>query len=47
MAVGKYLSLEEARRTGRLNLFAKQHPCKANHMFWPVLDSMIKDSRGR
>ncbi len=26
MARGKYLSLEEARRMGRLDLFCKEHP---------------------
>lgn len=28
MAIGKYLSLEEARKKGKLKEFAKQHPSK-------------------
>ena len=30
MARGKYLSLEEARKSGKLDQFAKEHPSKAN-----------------
>lgn len=30
MSTGKYLSLEEARRTGQLDRFIKEHPSKGN-----------------
>lgn len=30
MARGKYLSLEEARRLGQLDRFAKEHPSKGD-----------------
>ena len=30
MARGKYLSLEEARRMGRLNRFCKEHPSQGD-----------------
>jgi hypothetical protein len=30
MARGKYLSLEEARKSGKLDRFAKEHPSKAD-----------------
>ena len=30
MAYGKYLSLEEARKLGKLKQFAKEHPSEAD-----------------
>jgi hypothetical protein len=30
MAIGKYLSLEEARREKKLDRFARQHPTKGS-----------------
>lgn len=30
MSIGKYLSLEEARRTDQLDRFIKEHPSKGN-----------------
>ena len=30
MAIGKYLSLEEARKKGKLERFAKEHPSVAH-----------------
>ncbi len=40
MSHGKYLSLEEARRKGKLKEFAKAHPSKADERFEPLLDAM-------
>ena len=43
MAQGKYLSLEEARRYGKLKQFAKEHPCKGDgEKFDRLLDAMVK-----
>jgi len=42
MAVGKYLSLEEARNSGKLARFAKEHPSKADERFWPLLKAAAK-----
>ena len=42
MAIGKYLSLEEARKKGKLKRFTKEHPSKADRRFWPLLDSIVK-----
>ena len=42
MARGKYLSLEEARRGGRLEHFAKQHPSRADGRFGPLLEAMAR-----
>ena len=42
MARGKYLSLEEARKSGKLARFAKDHPSKADKRFWPLLDVMAR-----
>ena len=42
MARGKYLSLEEARKLGKLDQFAKEHPAQADERFWPLLDAMAK-----
>ena len=45
MARGKYLSLEEARKTGKLDRFAKEHPSKADKArFERLLDAMTKSS---
>ena len=45
MAVGKYLSLEEARKTGQLDRFCKEHPSKADRKrFEALLDAMTKGS---
>jgi len=34
MSRGKYLSLEEARKSGKLDRFAKEHPSETNqHRF--------------
>lgn len=30
MSIGKYLSLEEARKAGKIDLFCKDHPSKGN-----------------
>ena len=30
MSVGKYISLEEARKKGELNQFTKEHPSRGN-----------------
>lgn len=41
MARGKYLSLEEARKAGKLDQFAKEHPSKADKArFERLLDAM-------
>lgn len=42
MAYGKYLSLEEARKSGKLKQFAKQHPSKETRAgrFDALLDTM-------
>jgi hypothetical protein len=41
MARGKYLSLEEARKTKSLGRFAKEHPSKADrNAFNALLDAM-------
>ncbi len=42
MAIGKYLSLEEARKKNLLDRFAKEHPSVADGRFWPLLNSIIK-----
>ena len=38
MAIGKYLSLEEARKKNLIDRFIKEHPSKADGRFWPLLD---------
>ena len=41
MSRGKYLSLEEARQTGTLDQFCKEHPAKAERpRFLALLDLM-------
>ena len=43
MARGKYLSLEEARKQGRLNRFCKEHPSEGDEeLFDRLLDAMAK-----
>lgn len=42
MARGKYLSLEEARKSGKLKQFAKEHPSKGDERFWPLLEAAAK-----
>ncbi len=42
MSRGKYLSLEEARNTGKLDRFAKEHPSQADGRFWPLLEVTAK-----
>lgn len=44
MATGNYLSLEEASKTGQLERFAKEPPCKAKKKdFDALLDAMTKE----
>ena len=40
MSQGKYLSLEEARKLGKLDQFAKENPSQADGRFWPLLDAV-------
>jgi hypothetical protein len=41
MSRGKYLSLEEARRTGQLTRFAKEHPSETDRTrFQRLLEAM-------
>ena len=50
MAIGKYLSLEEARKKGLLDRFAKEHPLKGSKaLFDRLLNAMAKtpESSGR
>jgi hypothetical protein len=43
MSRGKYLSLEEARKSGKLDRFAKEHPSKGDRKrFDRLLDEMSK-----
>lgn len=42
MGHGKYLSLEEARKLGKLKQFAKEHPSQADERFERLLDAMAK-----
>ena len=43
MSRGKYLSLEEARQSGNLDQFCKEHPAKAERpRFLALLDLMSK-----
>lgn len=44
MARGKYLSLEEARKQGKLDQFAKEHPSQADERFKPLLEALAKGS---
>lgn len=38
MARGKYFSLEEARRTGKIDQFCKEHPSRGD---WKLFDAMM------
>ncbi len=40
MAIGKYLSLEEARKLNKLKRFAKEHPSETDERFWPLLEAV-------
>lgn len=41
MSRGKYLSLEEARKSGKLEQFAKEHPSEGDQeLFERLLDAM-------
>ena len=41
MAHGKYLSLEEARKSGKLDRFAKEHPSRGDRtLFFRLLDAL-------
>ena len=42
MSRGKYLSLEEARNTGKLDRFAKEHPSQADGRFWIALEAAAR-----
>lgn len=43
MAIGKYLSLEEARNSGKLERFIKEHPSKGDaQLFDDLLGVMSK-----
>ena len=43
MSRGKHLSLEEARRSDKLNCFAKEHPCVGDQeRFDRLLDAMVR-----
>lgn len=37
MSQGKYLSLEEARRAGKMNRFAKEHPSEGSEQVFDKL----------
>lgn len=46
MATGKYLSLEEARKKGKLEEFAKKHPAKGDmNLFDKMLNRMAKGKK--
>lgn len=50
MSTGKYLSLEEARKDGKLNRFCDEHPSKGKKKdFTDLLNAMAKkpESTGR
>jgi hypothetical protein len=43
MPRGKHLSLEEARRSDKLNCFAKEHPCVGDReRFDRLLDAIVR-----
>lgn len=46
MARGKYLSLEEARRSNKLNRFCKEHPSEGDErLFDSLIDSIAKPKK--
>jgi hypothetical protein len=47
MSSGKYLSLEEARKSGKLDRFAKEHPSRGDRQrFDRLLEEMSKTIKG-
>ncbi len=48
MARGRYLSLEEARKSATkgatIKRFCKEHPSQADERFWPLLEAAAKGS---
>ena len=45
MSRGKHLSLEEARKSGKVKQFAKEHPSEGDgELFDRLLDEMVKTS---
>lgn len=47
MAIGKYLSLEEACKKGKLKRFAKEHQAEADERFWPTLDAAVTGRKSK
>lgn len=48
MSRGKYLSLEEAQKSGKLKQFAKEHPSKGNKKaFDELFQRMAKKEKQR
>ena len=48
MARGKYLSLEEARKGGKIDRFAKEHPSKGDKsLFFRLLDALGGPKRSK
>ncbi len=46
MARGKYLSLDEARKQGRIDRFCKEHPSEGDEeLFDRLLDAMAKPKK--
>ena len=46
MARGKYLSLDEARKRGRIDRFCKEHPSEGDEeLFDRLLDAMAKPKK--
>ena len=45
MSIGKYLSLEEARKKNLLDRFCKEHPSEAAKRFWPLLDAIVRGKK--
>ena len=45
MAIGKYLSLEEARKKDKLDRFCKEHPSVADGRFWVYLNAAVKGKK--
>ena len=46
MARGKYLSLEEARKMGKLDRFAKEHPSEGDEEQWDELFEVMAKGNG-
>lgn len=48
MSRGKYLSLEEARKEGKLKRFVKEHPSEGDKgLFTRLLDAMVKVKKSK